>query len=200
MTDCPELWPDASDRLVDALGAQLTPSRLNHVLGVLATALGLAKCHGVPLQPVAWAALLHDLCKIKDTGAIRGHAEELGETIPAEDLEHPSLWHGWAAAGVARREWGIEAPEILDAIRYHSTGHPEMGPVGKVIFLADYLEPTRGCPSRRALLELARRDLDAATVEVLRAKCASLERARRTVHPRAAQTLAVLDAAASQEV
>lgn len=57
------LWPEASDRLVDQLEEQLKPKRFLHVLGVLHTALGLAASHGVPPEPVAWAALLHDMCK-----------------------------------------------------------------------------------------------------------------------------------------
>jgi predicted HD superfamily hydrolase involved in NAD metabolism len=197
-----DLWPNRADRLIDTLRRDLDSSRFHHVLGVLSTALGLAASHrdSVTQEAVAWAALLHDIAKVRKKQAQRVLAEECGESIPPEDEDHSSLWHAWAGAGVARRDWGADDEVLLDAIRYHPTGHPAMGPLGKTLMLADYLEPTRGFEERRGLLAQAHRDLDGALAHVLRAKIDHLERAGRAVHPRTAATLEALGAPKSQEV
>ncbi len=187
-----KLWPDAHDRLIATLSSTLGTHRFHHTLGVLQTALGLADAHGVTVAPVAWAALLHDICKPLPGDALRERSAALGESIPEEDSDFPGLWHARAAAAVARAEWGVEDDAILDAIRHHPTGHATMGPVTKVIVLADALEPTRGRPGAVARLALARRDLDAALIEVLRAKMDHLRQTNRPIHPRATAALAAL--------
>lgn len=188
------LWPTASTALVDQLHRRLKPKRFHHVLGVLHTALGLADCHGISAEKVTWVALLHDAWKTRSPEDERRRAEELGETIPEEDQAHPGMWHAWAAAGEARRGYGIEDPEILDALRYHSTGWPGMGAVGKIIVCADYLEPTRGRNGTGKILELARRDLDAGCALVLRAKCNHMLGQNMKIHRRALAALEQLPA------
>lgn len=188
----PPLWPDACDRLVDALQTRLGPRRFLHSLGVLQTALGLAHAHGVAREAVAWAALLHDLCKAESHEEQRRQAEKLGEMIPPEDLECPGLWHAWAAAGVARQEWGLSDPDILDAIRHHSTGHPAMGPVTQILLVADLIEPTRGHPQAAALVAQAHRSLRAAAAETLRLKVEHMRGEGKRIHPRALATLEAL--------
>ena len=189
----PPIWPDNFDRLVDHLRETQTPKRFRHILGVLHAVLGLADCHGLDREAAAYAALLHDICKIGKKADQRRPADETGERIPPEDEEFPGLWHAWSAAGVARRDWGIEEQEILDAIRHHSTGHAEMAPLAKILFLADFLEPMRGQPERWHTLMLARRDLDGALIRVLREKCGHIEGSRGKVHPRALRALQTLE-------
>ncbi len=193
------LWPEASDRLVDQLEEQLKPKRFLHVLGVLHTALGLAASHGVPPEPVAWAALLHDMCKSVNKRELLRMIERDGERMPPEDLEFPGIWHGWAAAGEARRCWGIRDEQILEAVRHHSTGHPAHGVLGKILVLADHLEPNRNSAAqRRPILERAHRDLDAALAEVLESKIFHMRAKDQPVHPRALMTLASLQTVAKE--
>ena len=74
------------------------------------------------------------------------------------DLTHPFL-----GAEVAKREYGVEDEEILEAIRWHTTGKPDMTVLDKIIFIADYIEPNRkkfdGLETAR---KLAYEDLDKA--------------------------------------
>ena len=183
------LWPKISSEIVDLLCRRFKKRRFHHVLGTLHTAMGLADCHGVSSEKAAWAALLHDIWKIRDPEAERIQAEELGETIPKMDAPHPGLWHAWAAAGEARKTYGIEDLEILEAIRFHSTGCAGMGDICKIMVCTDYLEPTRGLNGRQEILDLARRDLDAACAAVLRSKIAHMEGREKEIHPRALAAL-----------
>jgi predicted HD superfamily hydrolase involved in NAD metabolism len=192
MTDSrsPALWPEVYDRIIDALHQRLKPKRLFHTLGVLETALSLAARHGVDPERVAWAALLHDFCKTGEAEGLRRLAADLGEVIPPEDLDYPGVWHAWAAAGLACHEWGLQDTEILDAIRHHPTGHPAMSAIAKILFLADFLEPTRGHPQHDELLAMAHRSLDEGLIAVLQAKVEHLAGEGKAVHPRAAEALA----------
>ena len=187
----PPLWPDTYDRIIDALHDRLKPKRFVHVLGVLETAVSLAHSHGIDPERVAWTALMHDHCKGGEEASLKQMAEDLGEAVPDEDVDYPGIWHAWAAAGLAAREYGVTDEEILEAIRHHSTGHPAMSNVAKVLFLADHLEPTRGFPSDE-LLRTAHKNLDEAVIAVLQAKISHLRDRGQNVHPRAVQTLAAL--------
>lgn len=192
----PPLWPQTADRILDTLRKRLKTKRYHHTLGVLSTALSLAQSHGLDPEPVAWVALLHDMCKAGKREEIREIAEGFGETIPSEDEGFPGLWHAWAAAGEARSEWGIESPELLDAIRHHSTGHPEMRELGWTLMLSDFLEPTRGLNGRGDLRALAHRDLQAAFAEMLQRKLDHMRGKGGDIHPRALETLEAVRVAA----
>jgi predicted HD superfamily hydrolase involved in NAD metabolism len=185
----PPLWPEASDRLVDSLRKRLKPKRFRHVLGVLQTALGLAETHEIDPMATGWAALLHDAAKCDPLEGLPEVCERLGEPIPEEDRPHRGLWHAWVAAGEARRNWSITDDSVLEAVRFHSTGRPGMGPIAKILVLADGLEPTRGLSERVPMLAVAHRDLDEALRQLLRAKCDHVVSRGMTVHPRAQKTL-----------
>jgi len=85
------------------------------------------------------AAYLHDALKDAPLHALR---EWAGSALP-----HPKLVHGPAAAARAARE-GETDRGVLDAVRYHSVGYAGWDQVGRMLYLADYLEPGRGVQDR----------------------------------------------------
>ncbi len=105
--------------------AVVTPERGAHIERVAALLSTWATALRVPAAERArWlrAAWLHD--------ALRD--------APAAD----ELQHGPMAAERAARD-GERDPGVLDAVRYHSLGHARWDDVGKMLYLADYLEPGR---------------------------------------------------------
>lgn len=117
--------------------AQIHDSRLGHVEGVAALVSSWANEMGVTVEERArWykAAVLHDA--LKDAPA-----DLLNELVP-DWWNVPSLRHGPAAALLAERN-GETDSGVLDAVRYHSVGYAGWELVGKVLFLADYLEKGR---------------------------------------------------------
>jgi len=89
-------------------------------------------------------------------------------------------------AEVLRRDWGIDDEEILDAVRDHVTGSTHMGPIAKVLFVADKLEPGRdryygGLDGIRAL---ALTDLDGAIRKLYAWRLSELVDADRPIHAR----------------
>lgn len=171
-------------RIRMGLAARLTPDRLAHVFGVEGLAVILALRHCVDAEKVLLAAVLHDYHKAEDKTSLHT-AINSGVDFPpcAEDSDHPAMWHGLAAAAVARAEFGIEDLEILEAVAWHTTGRAGLGRVGLVLYVADFLEPTRNFSD----VSLARREIlpmplyQAAHAVCVR-KIASIERKNHLLH------------------
>lgn len=165
------------------LKKELKKSRFDHVRGVVKTARALASRHGVDPGRAAQAAWLHDCAK----GMERESMEPLLRAAGADREERllPALWHAPIGALLARRDYGVRDPEVLEAIQFHSTGAPGQTPLQKVLFVADYIEPGRPAwPELPGLRRLARTDLDAAWAQVLGFKLNDLIRRRRPLHSR----------------
>lgn len=142
--------------------AVLEPFRYRHSLRVMEAAGALARRHGLDGERTRLAALLHDCARSRENAELLDLAGDYGLTLRDIDRESPVLLHGRVGAELARFELGIDDPEILDAIRFHTAGHPHMGPADKVVFLADLIEPERPFPHRAALEAAAFDDLDRA--------------------------------------
>ena len=115
--------------------SRLKYGRLFHTAGVVATATSYAKATGESVEKARIASLLHDIAKYE-------RAEDYPECeIPADAPE--SVKHQYLGAYIAKKEFKIEDEDILNAIRYHTTGRPEMSLLEKIVFTADLLDPSR---------------------------------------------------------
>lgn len=73
---------------------------------------------------------------------------------------NPQLLHAKTGAAAAQSIFG-ESDAVVSAIKYHTTGKPDMTALEKIIYLADMIEPNRTYPGVDAIREAAARDLDA---------------------------------------
>ena len=137
----------------------LTPRRYAHSIHTAGLALELAAAAGVPQQQAALAALLHDCARDLPPAAQRRLA---GPRVCASLKEAPVLAHAWAGAELAKKKYGVTDPGVLEAIKYHATGAPGMGPLARLIYLADLANQGRGFREARLVRELARLDFPAA--------------------------------------
>ncbi|MDZ5712292.1 bis(5'-nucleosyl)-tetraphosphatase (symmetrical) YqeK [Jeotgalibacillus haloalkalitolerans] len=139
----------------------LPEKRYIHTLGVIEAALSLAEKHGVSIEDAGIAAALHDMAKFHDKNEMR-------ELIISRELDpvlldfHHELWHAPVGAVFAREKLGITNEDILNAIRYHTTGRPNMSRLEKVIYLADYIEPGRSFTGVDNVRAVAHENLDEA--------------------------------------
>ena len=149
------------------LQINLKESRLRHSLSVCDTAVALATTYGANIESARIAGLVHDCVKnMKDTELIKvaiEHEVQLDEIC----LLNPSILHGLVGSIVAREVMGIEDEDILNAIRYHTTGRKNMSILEKVIYIADYIEPLRKFSGVKELRNLSVVDLDAAVIQSL---------------------------------
>ncbi|MBR3276584.1 MAG: bis(5'-nucleosyl)-tetraphosphatase (symmetrical) YqeK [Eubacterium sp.] len=153
----------------EKLRAALNPVRYQHTLGVTYTAAALAMKYGLDVGKARLAGLLHDCAKcIPDDEKIRMCRENPVEVTEFE-LEHPYLLHSKLGAFVAQAEYGVTDEEILSAIRWHTTGKPEMTVLEQIIYISDSIEPNRDdeLPDLRDVRILAFTDLDECCVQIM---------------------------------
>ena len=139
----------------------LKESRVNHVLGCADTARQLAKKYGADEVAAYRAGLLHDVTKAIDGEDQLLLVDKYGILISDFESRHPKLLHAKTGAYVARYVFG-ESEEIQRAIFWHTTGKADMSLLEKILYLADYMEPTRDFPGVEALREITWIDLDRA--------------------------------------
>ncbi len=157
----------------------------DHLNRVRDTALELASIHGVDASKVETAALGHDIYRAYQGGKLLEEARTLGLDIHPVEERVPVLLHGPLAAAHLERECDVTDPEILEAVRWHSTSRPCMGRVGLVVFLADKMEPQKAerNPYLLEVAETARESLERAALDYLTAEIASLLERRSLLHP-----------------
>lgn len=137
----------------------LKHKRIPHVLGTEQEAIRLAQHYGADVEKARVAALLHDCTKRLSMEEQLSLCARYG--IELDELEQKALklLHSKTGAAIARDVFGVDE-EIYSAIWYHTTGHAGMTLLEKIIYLADYIEPTRDFPGVDALRKACYEDLD----------------------------------------
>jgi predicted HD superfamily hydrolase involved in NAD metabolism len=127
----------------DKLNKNLNAGRFEHSEGVCYTASCLAMRYGVDPRKAVLAGLLHDCAKqYKDKDLVKV-CDESNVPISDEERLAPQVLHAVYGPFLAKKKYGIEDREILEAIRWHTTGKDCMNELEKIIFVADYIEPNR---------------------------------------------------------
>lgn len=122
----------------------LSSKRYAHTLGVAYTAAALSMAHGDPVEDAMTAGLLHDCAKSMHGSELVAICEKAHLNVTAVERSNPTaLLHAKAGAYLAQHKYGITDDDILNAIRYHTTGRPDMSKLEKIIYIADYIEPNR---------------------------------------------------------
>jgi predicted HD superfamily hydrolase involved in NAD metabolism len=148
------------------------------------TAMCLAMRYGYPIDKAEVAGLLHDSAKRYPEAKIIEKCAKHGIGLTKEELLSPAVIHAKYGVRIARDKFGVTDPEILDAIRYHTTGRRGMGLAEKILYVADAIEPTRG---RSRELESMRRmafvNLDEAIAMALKDTLEYLTKSGYPIHP-----------------
>ncbi len=154
----------------------LKPSRYEHTISVSYMCIALAMRYDYDLHKAELAGILHDCAKYYSDEEIISKCREKGLPLSEEEIKAPAVLHAKYGAWVAEHQYGIDDPEILSAIRYHTTGKPEMSLLDKIVFTADYIEPGRDrAPGLSMIRKLAFTDLDKCVYEILKSTLEYLE-------------------------
>lgn len=177
------------DKIQKKLEKKLKKDRYQHTLGVMYTASSLAMRYGENLEEALTAGLLHDcgkFCSAKDQIKLcrKNHIE-----LSKAELEIPALVHARLGAYLAKEKYGIDNPRVLDAIRYHTTGRPDMSMLDKIIYLADYIEPNRKIiPGLSEIRTLSFTEINRAVCQCADATLNYLKKSGRSIDPMTQKT------------
>ena len=156
------------------LKKHLTKDRYHHTLGVASTAVAMAMRYNPDpsnsnfIKRAELAGLLHDCAKCMDNNKKLRICEKNNLSCSSFEKSHPYLLHGKVGAYIAQTKFKIEDNDILQAITWHTTGRPDMSLLEKIIFIADYIEPSRTpVPELNLIRQLAFVDIDKAMEKIL---------------------------------
>lgn len=147
--------------LKNELEKRLPKKRFEHVLRVTETAKELADRFGVPVDKAEQAALFHDIAKFMEPSDMRRLIEVNDEDERLLSFHH-ELWHAAAGRIIAEKEFGVKDSDVLNAIRYHTTGRAGMTVLEKLIYIADLIEPGRSFPGIDELRQSTDQQIDEA--------------------------------------
>ena len=129
------------------------------MLGTEQEAIRLAERYGADVEKARVAALLHDCTKKLDMDEQLALCRRYGIELDELEREALKLLHAKTGAAIARDVFGVD-DEIYSAIRWHTTGRAGMTLLEKIMYLADYIEPSRDFPGVDKLRAVCYKDLD----------------------------------------
>ena len=155
--------------LRDQMLPELPASMAAHIDRVVALADELARRHGLDVVRVRLAAQGHDLLRAVPPEQLLARAEARGLAIDPVERAVPVLLHGPLAALELAERFGFEDHALLEAIRWHTPGHPDYSREAWLMFVADKVEPAKvdGNPALAPIRVLADRSLEAAALACL---------------------------------
>ena len=160
----------------------LDENRIAHVTGVESQAVLLAMRWGEDPDSAAVAGILHDITKAQGKEKQLKLCEKYGIILEQAERENPALLHARTGAALSRDLFGI-SDEIYSAIRWHTTGRPDMTMLEKILYLADYTDPTRDFEGVEELRALSFEDTDRAMALGLEMSIENLnERGKQIFH------------------
>lgn len=158
--------------------------RFEHTLGVEFTSAALAMRYGAPVRSAQMAGLLHDCAKCLTDQERVALCRENDIPMSKLEKENPFLLHAKVGAYLAEEKYGVQDPDILNAIRSHTTGRPNMSLLEKIVFIADYMEPGRKhAPNLEEIRRLAFEDIDRTLLKILGDTLEYLEDGDRDTDP-----------------
>lgn len=158
------------DLMEKAISKVMDKGRFIHTLGVKDMCFSLALVHGCDEEKALVAGLLHDCAKCLSDEILLQECEKYNIIISEYERKAPFLLHAKLGAYYAKITYHVNDEDIWNAIKYHTTGRPNMSLLEKIVYVADYIEPGRKSariPNLKDIRRLAFVDLDKAVSKIL---------------------------------
>lgn len=148
------------ERLLRARLAEVCPPKLMaHMDRVVQVADELARRWDLDVGLARYMAQAHDVVRHLSDAEWLARAEEYGIAVGEVERESPVLLHGPVGAEELRRRFDVTDARVLDAVWWHTPGHPDYPPEAWAMFIADKVEP-RKAKRWKALKKVHRDALD----------------------------------------
>ena len=172
-----------------SLKNELDAKRFQHTLGVAYTAASLAMCYQLDVDEAFLTGLLHDCAKCMSNEERLDFCRKRNIPISLAESANPFLLHAKVGSFLAKEKYGVDNCSIQNAILYHTTGHPNMTFLEKIIYIADYIEPMRDHDSQLPnIRHLAFTDIDASLYMILENTLNFLSHSKQEIDPATKET------------
>ena len=175
------------EELYEIAKEKLSEKRFNHTLGVVDRAIQYAEIYNENIEKVKIAAILHDIAKEIPKEESYNMLEKCGVKLDDIEKRNFNLIHSILGAEIAKNEYGLD-DDIVNAIKYHTTGRENMSMLEKIIYLADATELNRNYMSNEnelslnELIELIKTNIDEGLEYTLKWNLQSVLRRNLLVH------------------
>lgn len=143
----------------------LSEKRFYHSQCVAAAAAELAERFGADVQKARTAGILHDIMKDTPGEEQLKILSEFDIILSDTERANPKLWHAVCGAAYIEHVLGVSDAEIIDAVKYHTSGRGSMPLLLKCLFVADYISADRDYPGVEEMREYAAESLEKAIAE-----------------------------------
>lgn len=178
------------EQIQEYLRERLSEKRMRHSLAVADMAKELAERNGADPEKAYLAGLVHDIMREAAPAQAERFMSEHGIVLTELERHAPNLWHAVLGAVAIQTELGITDPEIVLAVRYHTTGRAGMSLLERIVYVADCTSADRRYPDVEDMRRRARTNLNDAVRGSLDYCVSSLRAQGVPVHP---DTLAALE-------
>jgi len=170
--------------MTNALEHFISPSRLAHSERVSNTASLLAKHYNPDLfNKAKIAGYYHDCAKQMTPHLLHQGQITQPQFSTALYSNYPAIWHAFLGPTLCEHYFQIHDSEILNAIKWHATGHADMSLLEKIVYVADFIEPGRKFPFREDLYHFCFTNLDEGVLAIASLTMIFLIKTQQTIHP-----------------
>lgn len=171
--------------IMTKLKVMLPEHRITHSEGVAKSAIKLSEIYGYDKEKAYLAAILHDCAKYLSKEEVEYYVEKYNINLDSYEKNNIALSHSIIGAVLAKNEFDIKDDEIINAIRYHTTGKENMSNLEKIVYIADLIEENRIYPGVEELRELAyNKQIDEALLKSFDNTIKLVIDRKQTIHPR----------------
>ncbi len=164
------------EELKTVLKSRMNEHRYAHSLNVAERAVFLAGKYGADAEKAEFAGLIHDICKGITAEEQLAIIRNEGIGLDEDTLASPALWHSIAGAIYSEHELGVTDADVLNAVRYHTSGRGNMSILEKVVYMADLTSAERNYPDAEYTRNLTDKSLDEGIAYGVRWIAGDLER------------------------
>lgn len=152
-------------QIIEKLNTMLKPKRLEHSINVAKCAIKLSEIYGYDKEKAYLAGLVHDCAKYFTKEQIDSYVEKYNIELDPLEVDNIALSHSIIGSFAIQEVFNIQDMDIINAVRYHTTGRENMSILEKIIFMADMIEEGRNFPGVDHLRELSfNKQLDKALI------------------------------------
>ena len=128
-------------QIIEKLNTMLKPKRLEHSINVAKCAIKLSEIYGYDKEKAYLAGLVHDCAKYFTKEQIDSYVEKYNIELDPLEVDNIALSHSIIGSFAIQDVFNIQDMDIINAVRYHTTGRENMSILEKIIFMADMIVP-----------------------------------------------------------
>ena len=159
------MWTE--DRIKDYIKKKLDKKRYDHVINVKDMAIKLAEKYNVDKKKAEIAALCHDCAKNMSEKELLNVIKDHNLNLDWISLKNIQITHGLIGSIIMKEEMEIKDRDILNSVKYHTTGRANMSMLEKIIYLSDVIEISRDFKEVHDIRNLAFENIDEALIKSL---------------------------------